>query len=242
VPTCTTLWWKTPHWVTRELLEGAFSNPTHRLHGFVSEVATLADPAADPASRKQALAAFAMHDDVWWMAELREHAPPSAMRELVLARRPGPLSLWKRVSEFPGGPPAVEELNKRLPARGDPPAEQAWRQLELSVRTDHGVILNRVRFTPVEVDATGTSLLRVGDTTSASQPLSELSPPRPLSRTSKAPGGTGCVRPARLSLSVPDAVAPPRSSCRSCSGRDAGALQPSPIDRCSRSKPKSWSA
>lgn len=99
------------------------------------------------------------------------------MRDLVLSRRPGPVSLWKRVSEFPGARPALEELNRHLPARGDVRAQEAWRQLVLSVRGDHGVILNRVRFTPVRIDeSTGASLLRVGATTAASQPLSELSP------------------------------------------------------------------
>jgi HD superfamily phosphohydrolase len=163
--------------VTRELLDGAFSRPTHRLHGFVSEIATLADPAATLASREAALGTFAMHDDVWWLGELRENARSSPMRDLVLARQPGPLSLWRRVSDFPGGPMAVAALNRRLPAPGDVAAAQAWRQLELSVRTDHGVILNRVRFTPVRVDpSTGASLLCVGAATSDSQPLSELSP------------------------------------------------------------------
>ncbi len=163
--------------VTRELLEGAFSRPTHPLHGFVREIATLADPAAKLASREAALGMFAMHDDVWWLGELRENAQSSPMRDLVLARQPGPVSLWKRVSEVPGGPAAVAALNRSLPARGDVAAEQAWRQIELSVRADHGVILNRVRFTPVRIDAlTGASLLRVGAAASESQPLSELSP------------------------------------------------------------------
>jgi HD superfamily phosphohydrolase len=166
--------------ITRELLKGAFSNPTHRLHDFVSEIATLADPDPDPtnlAERNAALEGFATHDDVWWLAELRAHAPASPLRELVLARRPGPVSLWKRVSEFPGGRRAAEALNRRLPARGDVPAEEAWRQLVQSVHEDHGVILNRVRFAPVRVDeSTRASLLRVGATTAASAPLSELSP------------------------------------------------------------------
>lgn len=166
--------------VTRELLEGAFSKSTHRLHGFVNEIATLADPDPDASNlekRTSALAAFAGHDDVWWLGELRAHAPEGPMRDLVLSRRPGPVSLWKRVSEFPGARPALEELNRHLPARGDVRAQEAWRQLVLSVRGDHGVILNRVRFTPVRIDeSTGASLLRVGATTAASQPLSELSP------------------------------------------------------------------
>lgn len=161
--------------VTAEVLGEAFPKSTHRLHAFATEVATLANP--DASGREQALESFAEHDDVWWLGELRAHAAPSPMRELVLARRPGPVSLWKRVSEFPGGPAAVEALNRGLPQRGDLEAEQAWQQLEHDLRQHHGVILGRVRFTPVRIDpATNQSLLRVGTTMAESRPLSELSP------------------------------------------------------------------
>jgi hypothetical protein len=165
---------------SRELLDGAFSKSTHRLHGFVSEIATLADP--DPglkrlAEREAALETFASHDDIWWLGELRAQAPKSSMRDLVLQRRPGPVSLWKRVSGFPGGRKAVEELNRCLPPRGDVAAEAVWRQLVEEVRVRHGVILQRVRFTPIRIDeSSGASLLRVGTTASDSQPLSDLSP------------------------------------------------------------------
>jgi HD superfamily phosphohydrolase len=161
--------------VTAEVLGEAFSNPSHRLHDFATEVATLADPGAG--GREAALRSFAEQDDVWWLSELRQHTAPSAIRELVLARRPGPLSLWKRVSEFPGGPAAVEALNSRLPQRGDAEAERAWQQLERDIRREHGVILSRVLFTPIRLDkTTGQSLLRVGDALADSRPLSELSP------------------------------------------------------------------
>jgi hypothetical protein len=166
--------------VSRELLEGVFSAPTHRYHGFVSEIAALADPDPDGArvdERAAALETFALHDDVWWLGELRAHAPKSPIRDLVLARKPGPVSLWKRVSGFPDGRPAVEALNRHLPARGDLAAEKTWRRLVRQVREENGVVLNRVRFTPVQIDKlSGVSLLRVGDSFADSQPLSELSP------------------------------------------------------------------
>jgi len=163
--------------ISREQLRGAFSNPTHRLHGFLSEIANLADPNAESKQRTTALEAFASHDDIWWLADLRANAPDSLMRDLVLHRKPGPVSLWKRVSGFPGGRPAVEELNSHLPQQGDTVAEAAWQELVQRVRTNYGVIVSRVRFTPVRLDeSTGASLLSVGTSASAARPLSELSP------------------------------------------------------------------
>jgi HD superfamily phosphohydrolase len=163
--------------ISREQLQGAFSNSTHRMHDFVSEIAYLADPGAESKARTAALEAFASHDDIWWLGELRANAPASPMRDLVLHRKPGPVSLWKRVSGFPGERRAVEELNRRLPQQGDTVAEAVWQELGQRVRVNHGVILSRVRFTPVRLDeSTGASLLSVGTNASAARPLSELSP------------------------------------------------------------------
>jgi HD superfamily phosphohydrolase len=163
--------------ISSEQLRGAFSNPMHPMHDFVNEIAYLADPDAEFKARTAALEAFASHDDIWWLGELRANAPASPMRDLVLHRKPGPVSLWKRVSGFPGAKPAVQELNRRLPQRGDIVAEAAWQDLVQRVHANHGVILSRVRFTPIKLDeSTGTSLLSVGTNASTARPLSELSP------------------------------------------------------------------
>lgn len=163
--------------LSREQLRGAFSHATHRMHGFVNEIASLSNPLAEPKARTKALEAFVLHDDVWWLGELRANAPTSPMRDLVLHRKSGPVSLWKRVSDFPGAQQAVEKLNRRLPQRGDTVVEAAWQELVQRVHMQHGAILSRVRFTPVRLDeATGVSLLSVGVSASTAQPLSKLSP------------------------------------------------------------------
>ncbi len=163
--------------ISREQLRAAFSSPTHPMHDFLSEIANLADPSAASKTRTTALEAFASHDDIWWLAELRANSRPSAMRDLVLHRKPGPVSLWKRVSGFPGGRQGVEELNRLLPQRGDIVAEAAWQDLVQRMRASHGVILSRVRFTPIKLDeSANASLLSVGTSASAAQPLSDLSP------------------------------------------------------------------
>ena len=163
--------------VTRDLLDGAFSNSQHTLHAFATEIATLADADADDDEREAALAAFATHDDVWWLTRLREHAADSPWSRLVLRRGRGPMSLWKRVSAFPGGADELAAINARLPRRGDTVANAAWAGLTQELIEVDDVTMVRNTFKPVKLDErTGASALCVGTDARDSRPLSELSP------------------------------------------------------------------
>jgi HD superfamily phosphohydrolase len=81
---------------------------------------------------EQVLDRFIDYDDSWWTglmrARLRDDPDPLVAPWLALftRRRPGPVSLWKRASEFP----AADRLtwNARLPRGDDLELKAAWEQ------------------------------------------------------------------------------------------------------------------
>ncbi len=63
---------------------------------------------------------FIEYDDIWWMTKMREAAAKDRgdpWLALACYRRPGPVSLWKRVLDFPSE--NLEAWNEALPLRED---------------------------------------------------------------------------------------------------------------------------
>lgn len=124
------------------------------------------------------LLAFADCDDVWFTglmrARLRSGVPADIepWSALFLRRRPGPVSLWKRPSDFPVDDRAG--WNRRLPTRDDPELRARWDAIVGEFRSE-GLIVHRLPFAPWDADPDGESSLRVAlaDTT---KPLTRLSP------------------------------------------------------------------
>jgi len=125
----------------------------------------------------EALDRFIDYDDSWWTGLLREqlHRGADPLVEPWLAlftrRRPGPVSLWKRASDFPR--PDRAAWNRRLPRSDDLELKAAWEQIRTELRGE-GVLLERLPFRPWRDDGSGQSLLRVR-TENGLLPLTRLS-------------------------------------------------------------------
>jgi HD superfamily phosphohydrolase len=124
------------------------------------------------------LVAFADCDDIWFTglmrARLRSGVPADIepWSALFLRRRPGPVSLWKRPSDFPVDDRAA--WNRRLPTKDDPGLLARWDAIVGEFRSE-GLLLHRLPFAPWMSDSDGESALHValGETT---KPLTRLSP------------------------------------------------------------------
>jgi hypothetical protein len=124
------------------------------------------------------LLAFADFDDVWFTglmrARLRSGVPTAVepWSALFLRRRPAPVSLWKRPSDFPVDDRAA--WNRRLPTKDHPELLARWDAIATELRND-GLLLHRLPFAPWKSDSDGESTLRVAlaDTT---KPLTRLAP------------------------------------------------------------------
>lgn len=146
------------------------------VRGFLDDLEQIASGRADAG----VLDRFADYDDPWWTLLMRErlHAGTGPLVEPWLAlfarRRPGPVSLWKRGSDFP-----VDErarFNARIPEQGNPDhiaENREWDRVRGELRGE-GVLLERLPFRPWKPDAAGRSRLKVL-TASGLQPLTRLS-------------------------------------------------------------------
>lgn len=128
---------------------------------------------------EEVLDRFVDYDDAWWTGLLRERLRSGAGDEMVepwlalfTRRRPGPVSLWKRPSEFPT--PERGAWNARLPERDDFDAQGRWEQIRAELRAE-GVLVQRLPFQPWKATAEGESVLLV-PTDSGSVPLTKLTP------------------------------------------------------------------
>lgn len=146
--------------VTQARLVGATADG-HAYNDFLSTVAVLADPTQPREERSAALAKWSEWDDVWWTTQLRMPQPRDAWTAMLLSRRRGPCSLWKRESDFPLGQEGVVELNRRLPARGENDRAKAWDEVRRQVLDEHGVLLERAELTPLRTTDEKESALRI---------------------------------------------------------------------------------
>jgi hypothetical protein len=104
---------------------------------------------------------------------LREGVDPHVEPWLALftRRRPGPVSLWKRASEFPHHDRRA--WNARLPRRDDLELRTEWERVRAELRAG-GVLIERLPFRPWRADPDGESELKVR-THQGPIPLTQLS-------------------------------------------------------------------
>ncbi|MGH8573856.1 MAG: hypothetical protein ACREX8_14980, partial [Gammaproteobacteria bacterium] len=114
---------------------------------FMSDI----DAIASGQAPDEALERFVDYDDFWWTGlmrrRLRQGVDPRVEPWLALftRRRPGPVSLWKRPSEFPE--PDRAAWNRRLPGRDDLELRAEWERVRAELR-DGGVLIERLPFRP----------------------------------------------------------------------------------------------
>lgn len=161
--------------LTSRLLRGATSGD-HPQHRFFRDIALLGDESAADSERRQALERLPLYDDVWWMGRLRD-MPQDPWRDLVLYRRKGPSSLWKRTSAFPLDSAGLVDLNGRLPRRGENERQKAWDAVVDAIEQEDGILVSRAVFTPYRTVGSDdpASSLRVLVGEDRLVPLSQLS-------------------------------------------------------------------
>ncbi len=149
--------------------------------------------------RQRLLKQFASFDDIWWMNFMREqldrkHSDKNSEEwlNLVCWRQPGPRSLWKRASDFPG--PLTnwnDQLNELIPTKLDisnvskdeaqerekrfNEGRQHWLKVVSSLE-QQGVLITRYTHTPWQAASTGKSTLLVVTQDDKLVPMSDLSP------------------------------------------------------------------
>jgi HD superfamily phosphohydrolase len=129
---------------------------------FVSDLGDLAGGRVTTHSRRGFLERFRSYDEVWWTAAMRAGIGTSMESEwlrLVCWRAPGPVSLWKRRSEFPV-PEAIREWNERLPARSDLAARQRWFEAVTELKASD-VLVQQHRFVPWRSTSDGDAIFVV---------------------------------------------------------------------------------
>ena len=158
----------------RVAIEDVLSAGGADVDAFMNTITAIAAGEATDAT----LLAFADCDDVWFTglmrARLRAGVPANVepWSALFLRRRPGPVSLWKRPSDFPVDDRA--SWNRRLPTKDDPELRAHWDSIVGELRQE-GVLLHRLPFAPWASDSDGESTLRVALADTA-KPLTRLSP------------------------------------------------------------------
>jgi HD superfamily phosphohydrolase len=121
---------------------------------------------------------FADFDDVWFTTLMRERLRSGVpgdvepWSELFLRRRRGPVSLWKRPSDFPVQDRA--SWNRRLPTNAQPELRGRWDEIAREMRADE-LLLHRLPFVPWRKDHDGESRLQVA-LGGPTQPLTHLAP------------------------------------------------------------------
>lgn len=124
------------------------------------------------------LARFEDYDDVWASSRMRDRLAAGVQESvepwsaLFLRRRPGPMSLWKRPSDFPEAQRAA--WNARLPGRDDIDLQAAWEESRQTLR-EQGVLVVRLPFRPWKPGPDGESALRA-KTPQGLVPLTQLCP------------------------------------------------------------------
>jgi HD superfamily phosphohydrolase len=139
--------------VIRDLLWAAMKGGrADDLNEFMLDLERIVKSANDPAfvdDNADVLQRFAWYDDIWWMTKMREAAvghPDDPWLSLACFRRPGPVSLWKRVLDFPRD---LETWNRDLPPYDDQAATGAWEEAREELERDD-VLVVRHSFRPWE--------------------------------------------------------------------------------------------
>lgn len=121
---------------------------------------------------------FAECDDVWFTQLMRNRlrsglpSQTEPWSALFLQRRPGPVSLWKRPSDFPVADRAA--WNARLPGKDDTELQAEWDRLAAELRNE-GVLVHRLPFRPWNARPDGDPVLQVA-VSGGLQPLTALAP------------------------------------------------------------------
>jgi hypothetical protein len=92
---------------------------------------------------------FISYDDIWWSMKMREAAarqPDDPWLGLACYRRPGPVSLWKRVLDFPR---KLADWNEALPPKDDLEASLEWERVRSELEQED-VLIVRHSFRPWE--------------------------------------------------------------------------------------------
>ncbi len=172
------------HTTRRLLVPALTADPRHDpLARLLDDLARVAGSEDDPrlvdGQVDAILRRFTGYDDVWWLGQLRDldRREADAWSGLVIRRERGVRSLWKRVTDFPGGPEILANWNSRLPERSDLAAVASWEAATRDLQTQD-VLVARHHFDPWEpldeADPVSPSALGVwaGDTL---RPLSDAS-------------------------------------------------------------------
>ena len=157
----------------RVAIVDALANAGTEVQTFLSDIQAIAAGGAPV----DAVERFADYDDAWWIEllrkRLRDGVDPRVEPRLALftRRRPGPVSLWKRASEFPQ--PHRAAWNARLPERDDLELRKEWERVRTELRGEH-VLVERLPFRPWRADSNGESQLKIR-TDPQPMPLTRLS-------------------------------------------------------------------
>lgn len=137
------------HCIAEVLLQS--QEPTVRQ--FVEDLVRIDDAEdLEEEQRPALLRRFVSYDDNWWFGVMRAHGGDNSdpWFELVLRRKQGPRSLWKRLNQFPRD---VASFNERLPNRDDLLAQSEWYQRVEGLRRE-GILVARHLFSPWRADPT----------------------------------------------------------------------------------------
>jgi hypothetical protein len=159
------------------------SDQPEELRRFLLDIQAIIESEGNPEfaeEQPQVLQRFVGYDDIWWTMKMREAAiaqPADPWLGLVCARRAGPISLWKRVLDFPAD---LEAWNKALPLDDDLNARLAWEGVRAELE-DNDVLLVRHSFRPWEpldkTDPQSESVLGIWDLSAGELiPLTRISP------------------------------------------------------------------
>lgn len=138
----------------RDLLRPALTaSPGGELRQFLDDLVAIVSStnAAWADHHTEVLERFAGYDDAWWMLQMRQVAaadPGNPWLGLACYRRRGPVSLWKRVLDFPVFD--LQAWNEQLPAPDDLEARRRWADMEATLESDLAVLVVRHYFRPWE--------------------------------------------------------------------------------------------
>lgn len=137
--------------VIRDLLRpavGGAGDP--ELRQFLQDIRDIIDSGRQPDfadEHRIVLERFVGYDDVWWTRKMRDAAATDdndPWLALACYRRPGPESLWKRPTEFPGD---LSKWNSELPPKDDLEGSRRWEEARAQLEQE-GVLVVRHSFKP----------------------------------------------------------------------------------------------
>lgn len=170
--------------VIRNLLRPAIrGDGDPELRQFLLDIRDIIDSEGQPdfaEEHRSVLERFVGYDDVWWTRKMRDAAEKGdadPWLDLACYRRPGPVSLWKRPTEFPV---ELSEWNARLPTKDDLEGSREWERARAELENE-GVLVVRHSFQPWErleqTDPESESALCIWDRRDGRLiPLTRLSP------------------------------------------------------------------